>query len=325
MPYRVLIVDDEPEWQKIFEDTFVTIDFLTTTASGISAAKDALLAATYDLMVLDIFLTPAQLPLTYQGFLEFVHRSYPDMKVFATTGGPLPPNEAFELANLGVVEFIYKPQIQLDDLRMRVDRWLPGSWTGQNCSVLLTDVSAFGAPYRTDADRHAIRRALYRILKQSLTSAGISWNNCHHEDRGDGVLVVIPPAVSTRQLVHPFFARLDDSLSRHNDQADGGARFQLRAALDVGPVEADDEGVNGATLIDVARLVESRIFKQRFRAETGADLGIIISDFVYDRFIRHLPRQLAPNTYQRIEDGVKEREFTAWICIMGPARKPPES
>jgi hypothetical protein len=189
-----------------------------------------------------------------------------------------------------------------------------GAWIGQNCSVLLTDVTGFGAPHRTDDDRRVIRKVMYGILKQALESAGISWDDCRHEDRGDGVLIVIPSAVPTRQVVHPFLARLADGLARHYDTADDGTKFQLRAALDVGPVESDDEGVTGETIINAARLIEAPILKQRLR-KTPACLGFIASDFVYDRFIKHRAGQIDLGKYHKIKGGVKGSRFTAWIYL----------
>jgi hypothetical protein len=187
-------------------------------------------------------------------------------------------------------------------------------WIGQNCSVILTDVVSFSAPSRTDEDRWVIRQVMYRVLKQSCKSAGIPWDECHHEDRGDGVLVVVPPTVPTWRILHPFVARLAEGLSQHNQRAGDGRRFQLRVALDVGPVESDAEGVMGLTIIQTARLVEAPTLKQRLRDSQGS-LGFIASDFVYDKFVKHRPGEVDPAKYQKIRSGVKESRFTAWIYL----------
>jgi hypothetical protein len=202
-----------------------------------------------------------------------------------------------------------RPQAQPDDI-----------WTGQNCSVLLIDVTGFGARYRTDEDRKIIRQVMYRTLRHAFKSAGISWaESCRHEDRGDGVLIVVPPAVPTKQIVHPLVDRLAEGLARHNDQADEGTRFQLRAALDVGPIEVDAEGVNGETIIHAARLVEAPPFKQRLK-NSQASLGFVVSAFVYDRFVKHRPGQVDPAKYQKIRAGVKESRLTAWMYLAPDAR-----
>jgi hypothetical protein len=191
-----------------------------------------------------------------------------------------------------------------------------GGWSGQNCSVLLTDVVGFGAARRTDQDRKAIREAMYRIVRAAFIDADISWNDCHSEDRGDGILLVVPPGAPTKQLVYPLLDYITDKLSSHNAEVADATAFQLRVALDVGPVESDEPGVNGKVIIDVARLIELPRFKQRLdEAPSGTCLGFIASKFVYDRFIMQDPGQLASDKYEEISGRGKGRRITGWIKL----------
>lgn len=114
---RVLIIDDEADWQETFKDIFTSAGCEADSAADISSAKELLKADTYRLIILDIFLSPAQAPLNYQSFLIFITRTYPDIIVVAVTGKPLAPDEAFALSRLGVSDFIYKPRVHLDDMR----------------------------------------------------------------------------------------------------------------------------------------------------------------------------------------------------------------
>jgi hypothetical protein len=190
----------------------------------------------------------------------------------------------------------------------------PESWTGHHCSVLLTDVVDFGGAARTDQDRKVIRESMYRIVRAAFTMAGISWDDCHREDRGDGILIVIPPREPTIRIVHPLLTYLIEELGRHNARAAGGTSFQLRVALGFGPVESDDEGVTGKVIIDVARLIDAPVFKQKLaKAPPETCLGFVASDSVYDSIIKQHPGQLAPATYQKVTGRVKGRRFTAWI------------
>ncbi len=124
MSPRVLIIDDEPDWQETFKDIFVSSGFEADTVAGTGSAKELLETTAYRLLVFDIFLTPTQVPLNYQGFLTFMSPTYPRVKVVAATGKLLPPDEAFALRELGVAGFIYKPKMQLDELRGLVHRLL---------------------------------------------------------------------------------------------------------------------------------------------------------------------------------------------------------
>lgn len=192
----------------------------------------------------------------------------------------------------------------------------PEPWTGQHCSVLLTDVVDFGASTRTDQDRKIIREVMYRIVRDAFTNADISWDTCHHEDRGDGILIVIPPRVPTIRIVHPLVSHIIGELSQHNAPAEDGTSFQLRVALDVGPVESDDEGVTGKVIIDVARLIDAPAFKQKLaNAPAETCLGFVTSGSVYDSIIRQQPGQLPPATYQKINPRVKGGRMTAWVKL----------
>jgi CheY-like chemotaxis protein len=114
---RVLIIDDEPDWQETFKDIFASVGCDADSVADISRAKELLKTTPYELIILDIFLNPTQVPLNYESFLTFIARAYPEVIVVAVTGKQLAPDEAFALSRLGVSDFIYKPRVHLDDVR----------------------------------------------------------------------------------------------------------------------------------------------------------------------------------------------------------------
>ncbi|HEX6469405.1 MAG TPA: cyclic nucleotide-binding domain-containing protein [Streptosporangiaceae bacterium] len=197
------------------------------------------------------------------------------------------------------------------------------SWTGQNCSIVLLDVTAFGARNRTDADRLTIRRVMYQILQTAFESAGMSWAECHRDDRGDGVLVIVPPGTPTDTVVDAVLAHLVPGLARHNGQADEATRFQLRVALDVGPVISDPEGVSGQAIIHAARLLDCPVLK-RHLARDAAHVGLIVSSHVHDNVIIHHTGRAVPGGFQRVTFQGKESRINAWMYLAGlPAGIPP--
>ncbi|WP_168221337.1 cyclic nucleotide-binding domain-containing protein [Actinomadura sp. WMMA1423] len=152
--------------------------------------------------------------------------------------------------------------------------------TGQDCTVLFTDVVGFGSPDRTEADRAAIRHVLFRALEESFDAAGVSSAACHREDRGDGVLLVVPPGVPVSAPADPLVRALAERIGRHNEGAPEGRRFQVRVAVDTGPVHAGPEGVTGAVLSRAARLLESDVLRRRLSA-VAAVTGLIVSPPVH--------------------------------------------
>jgi CRP-like cAMP-binding protein len=190
-------------------------------------------------------------------------------------------------------------------------------WTGQNCSILLTDIAAFGAEIRSHEDRRVVRTAMYRILQESCEKSGTEWTSCHCEDRGDGALIVVPPSRPTGSVVDMVHNHMAAGLREHNSTATESSRIQLRAALHVGPVVSDKWGVTGEALIHAARMLDAKRLKQRL-AETGADLGFITSTFVYDSMIKPGTAGVSSTGYEQVRFQVKESKSAAWMYFSSP-------
>jgi len=185
----------------------------------------------------------------------------------------------------------------------------PQPLTGENCTVFLTDVVEFGARTRTDSDRLLIREVLFRMTQAAMQPIP----DARSEDRGDGFLTVIPPAVSTARAIDLVLKVFPTALAQHNSSQRESARFKLRLALNVGPV-VSDMGVSGEAIIVAARLLEARQFKDAIMKST-ASLGVIASPFVYETAIRHSTDPLDVATYTEVPVEVKESHTTAWMKL----------
>ncbi|MBT8225306.1 MAG: cyclic nucleotide-binding domain-containing protein [Dactylosporangium sp.] len=194
---------------------------------------------------------------------------------------------------------------------------LPGTMP-LNHSIFFTDIAAFGDPSRDDDDRRVVHNALYTMLRESFEGSNVPWQRCIHEDRGDGILTVVPPTVSTVSLVEPLIALLAARLRRHNRRAGSPVRIQLRAALHVGPVRVDHTGLSGHSLIHTARLLDAPVLK-RALATMEADLAFIASDHVYDTVIKHAGGFVDPAAYQRLKVQAKRNEspIAGWMSLAG--------
>src|SRR5215831_16717613 len=126
-----------------------------------------------------------------------------------------------------------------------------------HCAILIVDVESFGDPARTNAHQLAVRDAMYKALRQSLAAAHISWTDCAIEDRGDGVLVLVPAAVPKSWLVIRLPASLAGMLGRHNASCPAPERIRLRVALNAGEVHQDAHGFAGTSINRTFRLIEA--------------------------------------------------------------------
>jgi hypothetical protein len=190
------------------------------------------------------------------------------------------------------------------------------AWSSLNCSVLYTDVAGFSAPIRTEADRQVVRDRLYDLLRGAFEESGVSWAACYHEDRGDGALVIVPPDVPTRAVADPLLALLAAELRRHNRRAAAPVRIHLRAALHVGPVSRDAEGLNGDAIIHTARMLDAPPLREALRA-ADADLAFMASAHVYETALRSDAGLLDPATFTQVSFRVKESQITAWMHVAG--------
>jgi class 3 adenylate cyclase len=136
------------------------------------------------------------------------------------------------------------------------------------------------------------------------------------QDRGDGLLTVVPPSVPTAEVIALLHKELPDALDRHNGAAPESTRFQLRVAVNVGPVTSDTIGVSGEAIIIAARLLDAPIFKNAIAKET-AKLGIIASKFVYETVIRHCLNPIDLAGYSEVQAISKESVIPAWMKLLG--------
>ncbi|GAB3875168.1 hypothetical protein GCM10029964_018640 [Kibdelosporangium lantanae] len=84
-------------------------------------------------------------------------------------------------------------------------------------TVVVVDVVGFSAPTRTHVHHSVVRTALYTLLEQAFSSIGVRWDECYHEDRGDGVLVTVPSTVAKSAFV-ALPTTLLDRLTEHNSR-----------------------------------------------------------------------------------------------------------
>ncbi|MFD1047660.1 SARP family transcriptional regulator, partial [Kibdelosporangium lantanae] len=138
------------------------------------------------------------------------------------------------------------------------------------------DVVGFSAPTRTHVHHSVVRTALYTLLEQAFSSIGVRWDECYHEDRGDGVLVTVPSTVAKSAFV-ALPTTLLDRLTEHNSRHPPDEQIRLRMALHAGEIQPDEHGLIGRALILAFRLLDSQVL----RDATGV-LGVIVSAWFYD-------------------------------------------
>jgi ABC-type thiamine transport system ATPase subunit len=188
-------------------------------------------------------------------------------------------------------------------------------------TILAVDVQGFGSQRRTNPNQLAVRDALYRALREAFTGVGVELDDCHHEDRGDGALVLIPPDVPKSQVIVRLPGPLADALRRHNRTCPPQERIRLRVALHAGEVNFDAHGVAGTAINRTFRLLEAEALKSALADSPGV-LALIASDWFYDDVIRHVPES-NPGAYRRVRVTVKETTTIGWLVLPDQPYSPP--
>ena len=181
---------------------------------------------------------------------------------------------------------------------------------------MIVDVENFGDPNRTNTHQLAIRETVYKVLQQSFAKASISWARCVAEDRGDGVLILIPPTVPKSLLVEKLPAHLAEMLVQHNAGCPAEVRIRLRAALHAGEVHSDAHGYAGTSINRAFRLIEASASRTALRQSSGA-VALVVSDWFYDEVVRHCP-DAEPSCFRKVHLTVKDSKMRAWIRILEP-------
>ncbi|TDB86948.1 hypothetical protein E1264_16220 [Actinomadura sp. KC216] len=190
--------------------------------------------------------------------------------------------------------------------------------------IFVCDIVAFG-DRRSENVQLYLRTELYSRLGRAFGNSGIALDDCYYEDRGDGLLLVPHPDVSADALVASVVNDLDGEIRRQHDVARSDARMRLRVAVSSGHVRWDRYGVAGTAVIQAFRLLEAPAFKRLVR-DSGARLGVVVSDRLYGDIIRPDVGRANPADYERLRVEIKEMSTWGWVRLLGvpatPSRRP---
>ena len=98
--------------------------------------------------------------------------------------------------------------------------------SGQMCPMLAVDIAEFTRADRDDEVQLQLRISFHGILREALGGSGMPWDQCQHEDRGDGVVVIVPPRLPAQPMIDSLPERLRCLIRRHNRFSCQSVRMQ---------------------------------------------------------------------------------------------------
>ncbi|GAA4533437.1 hypothetical protein [Amycolatopsis samaneae] len=186
--------------------------------------------------------------------------------------------------------------------------------TTAHCTIVTVDIEGFGRYSRNNTNMVRVRHGLYLAMRHAFDTAGIVWESCRREDRGDGILVLAPADIPKTLFADHLPDTLLDALAGHNRIHPGEEQIRLRLAIHAGEINYDEHGVTGASIVHAFRILDSAELKQALE-ETAAVLAFAGSGWFFDEVIRHSERSRAQD-YRATDITNKETTTRAWIRLL---------
>jgi hypothetical protein len=194
----------------------------------------------------------------------------------------------------------------------------PGAHPRQ-CTMFAVDIAAFS---QRDPDLQVhLRAALYAIIKNACDAAGVPWEHSHHEDRGDGIVLITSADTSIKIVLDSLIIHIRRHLHAHNKVASHAAQIRLRMAVHAGFVSFDTHGASGPAIIHLFRLLDAPTFKLRFAHHHG-DYALIVSDYLYTEVVPCAAGLIEPASFHPIAVNIKETTCHAWIWLPDQTQHP---
>ena len=125
-------------------------------------------------------------------------------------------------------------------------------------------------------------------MGKAFSRAGIPWDDCGHEDRGDGMLILVPAELPKGLLAGSLPSEVVSALHAHNSAHPGPEQIRLRMTLHAGEVTYDEHGVTAASINLAFRLLDSAALREALSGSSGV-LAVIASSWFFEEVIRHSP------------------------------------
>ncbi|MFE7509807.1 hypothetical protein ACFU8I_00990 [Streptomyces sp. NPDC057540] len=196
---------------------------------------------------------------------------------------------------------------------------MPGEPT--HCWIMVLDIENFSA--RTDPIQRSLRTGMYGVLRAALAQAGLAADDIVTEDRGDGILMIVPATVSPLVLAGPFVRALDDELKQKAVEYSAAHAMRFRVALHQGLAARDGEGWSGDAVNTACRLVDAGPLRGVLATASSSRMVFVVSEEIYRAVVRHGHRTVDPAAYLPMPFRTKHGELIeSWVTVPGSPAPP---
>ncbi len=188
-------------------------------------------------------------------------------------------------------------------------------------SIILVDIEGFSP--RPTAVQATLQTQLYDVVRFALERAHVGQGDYLSQDRGDGVLLLLPPVTSPTLLLREFVRGLQDALVEHNAAYQEGHRMRLRVGLHQGPVTQQGQSWASTAINDLARLVDADPVKGTLAEARRAHLVVVVSEEIYGAVVLGGYAGIDSAAYLPADFVTKHGEKRrGWVTVPGYAAPP---
>jgi hypothetical protein len=181
---------------------------------------------------------------------------------------------------------------------------------------LLISVDARGYGGSDDRRQANMQAALLAVLDEAASRAMLARDSWWRQAAGDGELSVLPDSEPEPRVVDGFVREVSAALILHNEDLRPEARLRLRLAIHHGVAIPAANGFSGQGVVEVSRLVDSRLLREALQA-SGAELAVILSRRVFLDTVVQRHTSLRVANFRKVRVSNKEYHEDAWIQIPG--------
>ncbi|MFI2714182.1 hypothetical protein ACH495_29080 [Micromonospora sp. NPDC018662] len=183
-------------------------------------------------------------------------------------------------------------------------------------SIVVVDIEGFGR--RSNPVQSSLRDTMYDVVRNAFADAHLNWADVHPQDRGDGILMLLPPSTSIVALAGELVRALDAGLREKAKIFSATHAMRFRVALHHGLCQRDANGWVGAAINTASRLVDAQVLRDALAAAPTAVLAFAVSDEIYRGVVRHDYRFIDSSTFGPALLNVKElQQERVWIQVPG--------
>ncbi|GAB2587388.1 hypothetical protein Aab01nite_50240 [Paractinoplanes abujensis] len=190
-------------------------------------------------------------------------------------------------------------------------RSVPDSPAGTRIGFAV-DVIQFGA--RPDRRQREVRERFMALVERVFAGLGVNVGQAVREDRGDGMLVVLPPGLAEHRVL-PDLLRIMSREVEADNTGHPRDRIRLRLSVGIGRFPVAASGPAGSTIVELARLLDSSTLHNAANSNPEADVVALVTDRLYRDVFDAGSHERDRDQFEVVDVEVKSSLVRAWLWI----------